>query len=160
MKLVPFRVPSQRPEASWWRFFLRAFTSFSRRLPNGLFVRTNQIAIDAILSAVSIYLAYQVRFDGAVPPRHAMIMWAWVIALPFLRVTAMLAFKGYNVIWRYFNLQDSIALALKALPATLALLVFRLLRVAPIPIGSIAVELLLFLCFAGASEHCAEPHLN
>jgi FlaA1/EpsC-like NDP-sugar epimerase len=89
-----------------------------------------------------------------------MIMWAWVIALPFLRVTAMLAFKGYNVIWRYFNLQDSIALALKALPATLALLVFRLLRVAPIPIGSIAVELLLFLCFAGASEHCAEPHLN
>jgi hypothetical protein len=44
------------------------------------------------------------------------------VALPFLRVTAML-FKGYNVIWRYFNLQDSIALA-KALPATLALLVF------------------------------------
>src|ERR1700732_3738687 len=83
--------------AHWWDFLLRAFYSCSRRLPSEVFVRTNQIVIDAIISSVSIYLAYQIRFDGAVPPQHAEIMWGWVMALPVLRVAVMVARKTYNV---------------------------------------------------------------
>jgi FlaA1/EpsC-like NDP-sugar epimerase len=148
-KLGPLRVSSSRPETNLWRLFLKAFASFSSRLPSGLFIRANQIAIDAALTALSVYLAYQVRFDGAVPASHAVVMKEWMIALPLLRVSTMLVLKGYDVIWRYFNLQDSVALALKALPATLVILGMRLVRIAAAPIGAIAVELLLFLCFAG-----------
>ena len=107
------------------RWVLRRFALLVNNLPNRFFSRTNQFAIDALLCASSLYLAYQLRFDGTVPVSQAATMWAWILIVPMLRPLCLWAFGAYDSIWRYFNLGDAIALAAGAVPTTALMLVMR-----------------------------------
>ncbi|HVP42922.1 MAG TPA: nucleoside-diphosphate sugar epimerase/dehydratase [Terriglobales bacterium] len=123
-------------------------------LPSGFFSRTTQFLFDAIACAISLYLAYQLRFDSAVPPMHRMVMWAWMLLLPVMRPALMWALGGYDRIWRYFNLHDGLVLAVTSLPPTMfmALVRFGLWRslwMAQVPVGVIVIEYLLFVGVAG-----------
>jgi nucleoside-diphosphate-sugar epimerase len=125
---------------------LRRLTQGISKLPSGLFSKWNQLGIDAGLSAVSLYTAYQLRFDGAVPPYHAVVMWTWVMLLPMLRPLTALALGGYRATWRYFSLRDMVWLGIYTLPATCVMLVVRLVWahsfwLAAIPISVSLIEL-------------------
>ena len=124
------------------------------KLPRRFFNRTTQLMMDAALCAVSLYLAYQLRFDSAVPPGHQAVMWAWMLVLPVIRPALMWALGGYDRIWRYFNLHDGTMLAVTSLPPTIFMLLvryglWRSLWVAQLPVSVILVEYLMFLGLAG-----------
>jgi len=124
---------------------IRALANLVSKLPPALFSRWNQLGIDAGLSALSLLCAYELRFDSAVPPYHAVVMWSWVLLLPVLRPLSSLALGGYKPTWRYFNLRDMVALAGFILPASVLMLAVRLtfaprIWVASIPISVILIE--------------------
>ena len=95
------------------------------RLPRFLFRRRVQILIDATLSTLAIWFAYQLRFDFHVPPGHQMVMWTWALLLFFLRPLCLLAMGIYRGTWRYFNFDDAIAFTTGALPVTVLMLLMR-----------------------------------
>src|SRR5690242_6635562 len=57
-----------RPAAS-------GFHALVSSMPRGFFTGTTQFALDASVCSLSLYLAYQLRFDNAVPPTHRAVMW-------------------------------------------------------------------------------------
>ena len=123
-------------------------------LPRGFFSRTTQFILDAAACAVSLCLAYQLRFDSAVPPAHQAVMWAWMLLLPVMRPALMWALGGYDRIWRYFNLHDGMVLAVTSLPPTMFIVLvryglWRSLWVAQVPVSVIVMEYLLFVGLAG-----------
>jgi FlaA1/EpsC-like NDP-sugar epimerase len=95
------------------------------RLPRALFSRWMQMVVDACLSAVSIWCAYQLRFDFRVPPEHIRVMVAWALALFFLRPLSLLLCGEYKSIWRYYNLADAVTLFRGTLPVAAVMLIVR-----------------------------------
>ncbi len=126
----------------------------SDRLPEKFFHRGNQLGFDAAACAVALYIAFQLRFEGAVPGPQQAVLWAWMLLLPALRPGLMWALGGYDRIWRYFNLRDALVLAFTSLPPTLFMLAMRYgfgkkTWQAAVPSSVILMELLLFLVMAG-----------
>ena len=139
-----------RPE----RVAASRFQAMVDLLPRRFFSRSTQFAIDASLCTVSLYLAYQLRFDSAVPSLHRSVMWAWMLVLPVIRPALMWALGGYDRIWRYFNLHDGTVLAVTSVPPTLFILLVRFglwrsLWVAQVPVSVILIEYLMFVGLAG-----------
>ncbi len=133
---------------------LRA-TAVLDSLPHFLLHRATQILVDALLCALSIYCAYQLRFDGAVPPRYAALMWGWMAVLPVLRILTFSALGVYGIIWRYFTLTDASLVAIAAAPPTVIALLLRYAyrrqwEMFAAPASTIVIELGLFVaCAAG-----------
>jgi len=120
-------------------------------LPEAVFSRANQLVIDGLLSALSLWVAYALRFDGDIPTKMLATLWAWTLLLPLLRPALMYATGGYDRIWRYFSMRDAFMLAATALPATLVMAVARLgveHWAAAIPLTVIAIEYMLFVACA------------
>jgi UDP-N-acetylglucosamine 4,6-dehydratase len=142
--------PMSRPE----RAAGSRFQKLVDKLPRGFFSRTTQFTIDAIACAIALYLAYQLRFDSAVPPVHRSVMWAWMLVLPVIRPALMWALGGYDRIWRYFNLHDGMVLAVTSLPPSIFMALvryaeWRVLWVAQVPVSVIVMEYLIFLGLGG-----------
>jgi FlaA1/EpsC-like NDP-sugar epimerase len=122
-------------------------------LPAGVFSRTNQLVIDGLLSILSLWIAYLLRFDGVIRPEFRATLWAWIAILPILRPALMYATGGYDRIWRYFSMRDAFMLAATALPATLVMAIVRVgfaprYWFAAVPLGVIAIEYMMFLACA------------
>lgn len=117
------------------------------RLPEPVFSRANQFVIDGLLSILSLWIAYGLRFDGAIPLIHRPTLWAWTAILPVLRPALMYATGGYDRIWRYFNMRDAFMLALTALPATAVLATARIgfNLFWAVPLSVIAIEYLMYV---------------
>ncbi len=94
-------------------------------LPRALFSRWSQLGIDASLSALAIWLSYQLRFDFNVPPTHQLVMWTWVVLLTSVRPLCLLLAGVYRGTWRYFDLHDTLSFALGATPPTIFMLLLR-----------------------------------
>jgi UDP-N-acetylglucosamine 4,6-dehydratase len=107
------------------RSLLESLARFFDRLPMAFYGRGTQMILDAALCSIALYLAFQLRFDSAVPAEYRIVMWTWVLALALARPLVMLVLGGYAAIWRYFNLHDAMVLAFTALPPTAFLLVLR-----------------------------------
>ncbi|HEV2112992.1 MAG TPA: SDR family NAD(P)-dependent oxidoreductase, partial [Terriglobales bacterium] len=125
----------------------------TERVPQAFINRGVQLALDAALCALAIFIAYQLRFDGSVPEAHRRVMWSLMLLLPFVRPLLMLSLGAYDAIWRYFNLRDATVLALSAAPPSVALLLLRYLVAQKlwgtvVPASVIVVELGLYLGFA------------
>ena len=138
-----------------WRLGRKALESLGRafdRLPASFYGRGVQMALDASLCALALYLAFQLRFDGAVPHSYRVVMWTWILGLALARPLVLLALGGYSGIWRYFNLHDATVLVLTALPPTVALLVLRYGFTqkwwARVPTSIILIEYGVFLALA------------
>ena len=135
------------------RLIVPRLAAVADRLPERFFCRGNQLALDAAACATALYLAFQLRFDAAVPAPQRVAMWSWLMLLPLLRPAITWALRGYDRIWRFFNLRDAVGLALISLPPTLFLLALRYglkktTWAAAIPASVILIELLLFLALA------------
>jgi|SRR5579864_7197677 len=133
--------------------FFRAVGTSTEYVPQALLNRAVQLALDATLTVLAIFIAYQLRFDGAVPEAHRRVMWSLILLLPFVRPLLMLSLGAYDAIWRYFNLRDATVLALSACPPSVALLLVRYLIArrlwgTVVPASVIVSEFGLYLGFA------------
>ena len=81
----------------------------------------NQKLIDGVIAGISFYLAYEVRFDGQLPPESRYQLWFLLPAVIVAHVFLNLLGGTYRMIWRYIGLVDAITLTrnFMALPALL-----------------------------------------
>ena len=132
---------------------LRSCAALNDRLPELLFNRLSQWLLDGGAAGLALFLAFQLRFDGAVPLRYRSLMLTWLAGLVVLRPVSIWLVGAYASIWRYFNLRDLFSLSLgAALPSMLLLfariVLARTLPVMAIPISIVLIELGLFLLLA------------
>ena len=95
-------------------------------LPRRVFNQWSLIATDASLSMVAIWLAWQLRFDFAVPEKFQTAVRMSVAAILLVRPACLWSLGAYRRIWRYFNLSDAVALCLATLPPTIVMLLLRI----------------------------------
>ncbi len=74
------------------------------RLPRWIFNRWGLIVIDASVSMIATWLAWQLRFDFDVPQKYLTSMRISAVAVMVLRPASLWAMGAYRTIWRYFNL--------------------------------------------------------
>ena len=131
-----------------------AVGTFIDHLPPWFFSRGLQLAIDTVLAAVAIRIAFEIRFDWNIPVSHQPILWVWTILVALIRPITIRYFGGHLVVWRYFGMHDALTLLTAALPCTLLMGALRLafakrLWWAQVPIGVILIEFGTFLALAG-----------
>jgi FlaA1/EpsC-like NDP-sugar epimerase len=129
---------------------LRACASLNHRIPGLLFNRITQVLLDGSCAGLAFFLAFQLRFDGAVPLRYRSIMLVWLAGLIVVRPLCIWILGAYASIWRYFNLRDMFSLSLAAALPSAVLLFARIalattFRVMAIPISIVLIDLGLFL---------------
>ncbi len=71
----------------------------------------NQKIIDAMISGISFYFAYEVLFEGQIPAASSFQKWALLPAMMAGQVLTNMALRTYRMIWRYVSLRDAITLA-------------------------------------------------
>jgi nucleoside-diphosphate-sugar epimerase len=135
---------------------LKPAVKLQNRLPAAFFSRWTQVGIDASLSAISLFVAYQLRFDTAVPPIARNVMYTWILLLSVLRPALMWHTGMYKMTWRYFSFQDAIMLCFGALPSTVILLALRIaLHHIPLlanPISVICTDAAIFVLLASVAR--------
>jgi FlaA1/EpsC-like NDP-sugar epimerase len=104
------------------------------RLEKFVYSRTNQLLIDGSIVAVALWVAYMIRFDGDLPAPYYR---QFVILLPFavsLYVTSNYISGLYNLVWRFIEMRDAVAIANVVAPAATVLIMYRLIDSGPLPI--------------------------
>lgn len=124
--------------------------------PSALFSRWGQVAIDACLAAMSLFIAYQLRFDGTVPADEHTVMYTWMVLVAGLRPALMAQVGIYQMTWRYFAFDDAVNLGVGGLFTTFVLLGLRLtLYRVPLltnPISVILMDAAMFLILASGAR--------
>ena len=122
------------------------------RLPRPLFSLRGQILIDATVSTVAIWLAYQLRFDFEIPSSQRAILWTWAVLLVFLRPLCLMGMAVYRGTWRYFNFKDAVSFSIGALPVTGLMFLMRVGSAKvfgiKVPLIVIVVDYTIFLLLA------------
>src|SRR5215472_3684672 len=75
------------------------------------YTTANQRLIDAAAAAAALYLAYQLRFDGFVPPDAAHQLWRLLPVVAGGQVLVNSTLRLYRLVWRYIGLADALILA-------------------------------------------------
>jgi len=65
------------------------------------------VLIHLLLIVSSYYLAWSLRFDGAIPPREVRLFWQFLPWLLLLRASAFIPFRLYEGLWRYTSVSDA-----------------------------------------------------
>ena len=107
---------------------------------------------DIILSVASFYLAYLLRFNFEIPSRFLEPFFTIFIILLSYKVLALIFFKTYNIIWRFFSITESKNIVKAHLVAyTLFGLTLYLFSesLTPFPRSVIAIDFLLSLALIG-----------
>jgi FlaA1/EpsC-like NDP-sugar epimerase len=126
-----------------------------------------QLAIDGVLVAVALFLAYRLRFDQGVPERYAELRdktLPWVVPAT---VVVFVLFGLYSRHWRHVGQRDYMAIVQAVVVATLAFVGFVAVfhpvtatsrtgevAVTP-PTGVVALYALLLLAFVGGARFVA-----
>lgn len=110
----------------------------------------NQKLIDAVVTGISFYLAFQIRFNWQVPSSSAYQMWFLLPAIMVGRILINSAAKMYRLIWRYIGLSDAIIISRSYLVFSAILLALRLwipdqLAILKVPLSVIIIDFLLSL---------------
>src|SRR5512141_1156631 len=69
---------------------LRRLSHFLAGLPSEFYRREGQFAIDVIVSAISVLVAYRLRFDSGIPRAYQDGMWILAMAFPAIRMVSIL----------------------------------------------------------------------
>lgn len=111
------------------------------------------VAFDLLLSLVSLYVAYLLRFNFVVEPRF-MVNFGNVFALiVLLKIASLAFFRGYGIIWRFFGFVEAKNIVKAHLVAyglfTLIYLIGGEALFSPFPRSVIAIDFLLSLLLIG-----------
>jgi nucleoside-diphosphate-sugar epimerase len=138
------------------QWVLKRAVGVQNRLPSVFFSRWCQVAIDAVVMMVSVYMAYQLRFEFAVPQPQRSVMHIWMCLLPVVGPTLMWRVGVYRSTWRYFSFHDALQLGSGALLSTVFMLTLRIgfydISLLSNPISVIAIESAIFLSVASAAR--------
>lgn len=109
------------------------------------------LAGQAVLAGAAYWVAFALRFDGAIPPAEFAALEATLIPLVIIRLAAFGAFGLHRGFWRHFGQQDLITLT-KAV--SVGSLVFLLVLIAskslgPVPRSVLVLEWMVTLLLAG-----------
>jgi FlaA1/EpsC-like NDP-sugar epimerase len=85
----------------------------------------NQKLIDAGITGIAFYLAYQLRFDWHVPPTAARQMWTLLVPVMLGRLSLNILLRTYRMIWRYVDLSDAVTVARNCAAFSLLLVLFQ-----------------------------------
>jgi len=115
-----------------------------------VFSKVSQGFIDLIVFALSLFAAYFIRFEGAIPGefiRQIAVLLPYVI---IARSISFQAFSVYKIVWRYISIHDVRRILKGILPVTALLILARYfapqrLTMLRIPISVITLEFLLIL---------------
>lgn len=129
---------------------LRKTRHLSSKTPSWLLHRNVQMLLDSMAAVAALWFAYLLRFDFSIPPRQGRGMVAWLIIIGIARPTVILLTGGYKATWRFFAFRDAMQLAIRAVPVSIVLLLFRATvhTGIAIPFSVLLMELLLFLWLA------------
>jgi nucleoside-diphosphate-sugar epimerase len=111
---------------------------------------TTRSIIDGAVVAVAFFLAYQIRYDGNVPPFHIYQFWVLFFPLALGRLATSALFGLHRRKWRYVGATDAIKAAEAYAAFSLVPLLLRLTLPAKwtlfrVPIGVIAIEFMVSL---------------
>ena len=137
---------------------LKAVTDQTREryhnfIPTWLLRGYVRVLLDGVTAAIAMIDAYVLRFDFHIEPKMQHSMWTWLCVVAVLRPLSLyLTRDGYQPTWRFFDVRDSLALALRSLPVTLFLLLVRwcVPGVPIVPYSILILEFGIFLMFASA----------
>jgi FlaA1/EpsC-like NDP-sugar epimerase len=87
-------------------------------------IRTGRLIADACALATAFWLAFQIRFEGAVPDLFAEVMWIYLPFVVAAQLVIVAAAGQHKATWRYTNLRDAVRLASALALSTLLLLVW------------------------------------
>jgi FlaA1/EpsC-like NDP-sugar epimerase len=68
------------------------------------------LAADAALITGSVYLAFWLRFDGAIPENYSVNLKFYIAIALAVKLSSLLVHDMYDVSWRFFGLKDLIKL--------------------------------------------------
>lgn len=138
------------------RILLYRISNRLSHLPGVFYSRGNQLGIDIILSAFAIVIAFLLRFEGTIPLNYRPVLWTWVMILPLMRIGWLVTLGGQTRIWRYFSFHDAIKFSLEILPATICVLLLRLIPathdILKLPIGVALIDYGVFLFLGSAAR--------
>ena len=108
---------------------------------------------DLLLSLLTLYLSYELRFNFDIDPRFLKTFWHVFATIALLKLGAIYLFRGYFVVWRFFGFEDA-KNVFKAHLAAYGLFVLLYLAdgsvYAPFPRSVIGIDFFLSLIMIGA----------
>ena len=91
---------------------------------------------DALVVALSLYLAFLLRFDGAIPLRYQPMLRSFIPIALGLKLLSFFLFRAYRFSWAYVGLEDLLNVVLASVVSSLALAAFLfLLHDSPVFLG-------------------------
>ena len=110
------------------------------------------VFIDSILSFVTLYLAYLLRFNFHIPEEFLHSFWLAYFILTGLKLFFLFLFKNYFVVWRFFSFSDAKNIVFAHMAAYGLFVGIYLLfshYFAPFPRSVIIIDFFLSLIFIG-----------
>jgi FlaA1/EpsC-like NDP-sugar epimerase len=74
--------------------------------PSRLMIRQTQVALDLLILILAFFLAYQLRFDFAVPSLESRFIFFQLAFVVLLQIAALHFTQAYSLVWRYIGLAD------------------------------------------------------
>ena len=108
---------------------------------------------DLILSGVTLYLAYLLRFNFQIPEEFLRSFWLTYSVITGAKIFFLFLFKNYFIIWRFFSFYDAKNIVKAHILAYLFFLIVYVLfkeHFAPFPRSVIVIDFFLSLIFIGA----------
>ena len=106
------------------------------------------IVFDIFIISLSTFIAFNLRFDFAIPDAFTKSVYLTIAILVLLRITLFYYFRIYNISWRHFGFKDTTSLIYVTFSTTLVLLLIAYLLVyaqITIPRSIIAIEFFISL---------------
>src|SRR6266852_3081977 len=119
-------------------------------MPYNLYSRTNQHILEGTIVGISFYLAFLIRYEGAIPPYHQYQFWALLLPVITGRLLTNYLFGLHRIQWRYIGFRDADRVSRAYLGFSVFLVILRFglpsqAGVIRIPASVIIIELLLSL---------------
>lgn len=96
-----------------------------------------RFAIDGVIAAVGLSLAYLTRYDGSIPQLQQQQLLLWIVPIVAGRLIAQYAFGINKHKWRYVSFGDTIRIVEAYASFSLLLLLLRVLVPASLPYGQL-----------------------
>lgn len=112
------------------------------------------VLADILVSLLSFYLAYELRFNFEVAQRYYAVFWQAFTFLILFKVVAIALFKGYLIVWRFFGFEDAKRMMYAHLAAYGAFALFYVALASswmvPFPRSVIGIDFFLSLILLGS----------